>query len=242
MATSRTATSHWDGTLTEGAGQVTMQSSGIGTFNVTWASRAEEPDGRTSPEQLIAAAHSSCFSMALSGGLARAGKPATSLDTTADVTFQPGTGITGIVIKVTGVVPGMSAEEFQEAAEGARTGCPVSQALQAVPISLRRPLPGSRPTSSVGRAAPRPRARLRCCAVDDQRVQARGARSARREGGCGDDAARRCHGHRVCRRLDRRRATSDATGTKVPFRPAVRAADCRPRCGSTTCATRTRRC
>ena len=119
-----------------------MQSSGIGTFNVTWASRAEEPDGRTSPEELIAAAHSSCFSMALSGGLARAGKPATSLDTTADVTFQPGTGITGIVIKVTGVVPGMSAEEFQEAAEGARTGCPVSQALQAVPISLEATLAG----------------------------------------------------------------------------------------------------
>ena len=142
MATSRTATSHWDGTLTEGAGQVTMQSSGIGTFNVTWASRAEEPDGRTSPEELIAAAHSSCFSMALSGGLARAGKPATSLDTTAEVTFQPGTVITGIVIKVTGVVPGMSAEEFQEAAEGARTGCPVSQALQAVPISLEATLAG----------------------------------------------------------------------------------------------------
>ena len=136
MATTRTAAAHWEGSLTEGGGQVTLQSSGVGTFDVTWASRAEDPNGRTSPEELIAAAHSSCFSMALSGALARAGTPPTSLDTTADVTFQPGTGITGIVLKVTGVVPGMRAEEFQQAAEGARTGCPVSQALSAVPISL----------------------------------------------------------------------------------------------------------
>ena len=136
MATTRTAAAHWEGSLTEGGGQVTLQSSGVGTFDVTWASRAEDPNGRTSPEELIAAAHSSCFSMALSGALARAGTPPTSLDTTADVTFQPGTGITGIVLKVTGVVPGMTAEEFQQAAEGARTGCPVSQALSAVPISL----------------------------------------------------------------------------------------------------------
>jgi osmotically inducible protein OsmC len=141
MATTRTAAAHWEGSLTEGGGQVTLQSSGIGTFDVTWASRAEEPKGRTSPEELIAAAHSSCFSMALSGALARAGTPATSLDTTADVAFQPGTGITGVVLKVTGVVPGMSTEQFEEAAEGARTGCPVSQALQ-VPISLEVTLEG----------------------------------------------------------------------------------------------------
>jgi osmotically inducible protein OsmC len=141
MATTRTAAAHWEGSLTEGGGQVTLQSSGVGTFDVTWASRAEEPKGRTSPEELIAAAHSSCFSMALSGALARAGTPATSLDTTADVAFQPGTGITGVVLKVTGVVPGMSTEEFEEAAEGARTGCPVSQALQ-VPISLEVTLEG----------------------------------------------------------------------------------------------------
>jgi osmotically inducible protein OsmC len=135
MATTRTAAAHWEGSLTEGAGQVTLESSGVGTFDVTWASRAEEPNGRTSPEELIAAAHSSCYNMALSGALARAGTPPTSHDTTADVTFQPGTGITGIVLKVTGVVPGMSAGDFEQAAEGARTGCPVSQAL-SVPISL----------------------------------------------------------------------------------------------------------
>ena len=136
MATTRTASAHWEGSLLEGAGQVTLASSGIGTFDVTWASRAEAPEGRTSPEELIAAAHSTCFSMALS--LA----PPTSLDTTAEVTFQPGTGITGIVLKVTGSVPGMTAEQFQEAAEGAKTGCPVSQALKAVPISLEAQFAG----------------------------------------------------------------------------------------------------
>ena len=136
MATTRTASAHWEGSLMEGAGQVTLESSGLGTNDVTWPSRAEEPNGRTSPEELIAAAHSTCFSMALSGALAKAGNPPASLDTTAEVTFQPGTGITGIVLKVTGSVPGMTAEQFQEAAEGAKTGCPVSQALKAVPITL----------------------------------------------------------------------------------------------------------
>jgi osmotically inducible protein OsmC len=120
----------------EGAGQVTLESSGLGTYDVTWPSRAEEPNGRTSPEELIAAAHSTCFSMALSNGLAKAGNPPASLDTTAEVTFQPGTGITGIVLKVTGNVPGMTAEQFQTAAEEAKVGCPVSQALKAVPITL----------------------------------------------------------------------------------------------------------
>jgi osmotically inducible protein OsmC len=120
----------------EGQGQVTLNSSGIGTFDVTWASRAEEANGRTSPEELIAAAHSTCFSMALSHALAQAGTPPTALDTTADVTFQPGTGITGIALKVRGAVPGITAGQFAEAAEGARTGCPVSQALKAVPITL----------------------------------------------------------------------------------------------------------
>lgn len=135
MATTRTASAHWEGSLMEGAGQVSLESSGIGTYDVTWASRAEEANGRTSPEELLAAAHSTCFSMALSHALAQAGTPPTSIDTTAEVTFQPGTGITGVVLKVTGVVPGISADQFLEAAEGARTGCPVSQAL-SVPITL----------------------------------------------------------------------------------------------------------
>ena len=106
MATTRTASAHWEGLLMEGAGQVTLESSGIGTYDVTWPSRAEEANGRTSPEELIAAAHSTCFSMALSGALAKGGNAPTTLDTTAEVTFQPGTGITGIVLKVVGDVPG----------------------------------------------------------------------------------------------------------------------------------------
>ncbi|NLX00380.1 MAG: OsmC family peroxiredoxin [Actinomycetales bacterium] len=135
MATTRTAAAHWEGSLMEGAGQVTLQSSGLGTYDVTWASRAEDPNGRTSPEELIAAAHSTCFSMALAHALAEAGTPPTTIDTSADVTFQAGVGITGIVLKVKGAVPGMTEEQFREAAEGARTGCPVSQAL-SVPITL----------------------------------------------------------------------------------------------------------
>jgi lipoyl-dependent peroxiredoxin len=136
MATTRNATTHWEGSLTEGAGEVTLESSGIGTYAVSWPARAEQANGKTSPEELIAAAHSSCFSMALSGGLAKAGTPPTSLDTSAAVTFQPGTGITGIALTVKGVVPGMTAEQFEEAAQAAKTGCPVSQALSAVPITL----------------------------------------------------------------------------------------------------------
>jgi lipoyl-dependent peroxiredoxin len=136
MATTRTATTRWEGSLMEGSGQVTLESSGLGTYDVTWPSRAEEPNGRTSPEELIAAAHSSCFSMALSNGLAKGGNPPEKLETTAEVTFQPGEGITGIHIKVVGTVPGMSAEDFTEAAEGAKVNCPVSKALTGTTITL----------------------------------------------------------------------------------------------------------
>jgi osmotically inducible protein OsmC len=136
MATTRTANAHWEGSLFEGAGQVSLDSSGLGKFDVTWASRAEDPNGRTSPEELIAAAHSSCFSMALSNGLAKAGSPPSSLDTRADVTFQPGEGITGIHITVRGVVPGMSSGDFVAAAEDAKANCPVSQALAGTKITL----------------------------------------------------------------------------------------------------------
>src|ERR687890_2726168 len=102
MATTRVATAHWEGSLLEGAGKVSLDSSGLGTYDVTWASRAEDPAGRTSPEELIAAAHSSCFSMALSNGLAKAGTPPETLETRAEVTFQPGEGITGIHLTVRG--------------------------------------------------------------------------------------------------------------------------------------------
>ena len=140
MATTRTATAHWEGSLMEGAGEVTLQSSGNGTFAVSWPARAEEANGKTSPEELIAAAHSTCFSMALSHALAQAGTPPTSIDTTANVTFQPGTGITGIVLSVVGSVPGMSADDFQSAAEGAKEGCPVSKALAGTTITLEASL------------------------------------------------------------------------------------------------------
>ena len=136
MATTRTATTQWQGSLLDGSGQVTLESSKLGTYDVSWPARAEEPDGRTSPEELIAAAHSSCYSMALSGVLAKAGTPPTSLQTTADVTFQPGTGITGVHITVRGDVPGISAEDFQAAAEDAKRNCPVSKALTGTTITL----------------------------------------------------------------------------------------------------------
>jgi osmotically inducible protein OsmC len=136
MATTRTASAHWEGSLMEGAGRVTLDSSGLGTFDVTWASRAEDPNGRTSPEELIAAAHSACFNMALSNALAKAGNAPEALDTTAKVTFQPGEGITGIQLSVRGKVPGLSREQFVEAAEGAKANCPVSKALAGTNIEL----------------------------------------------------------------------------------------------------------
>jgi len=136
MATVRTADAHWEGSLMEGQGEVELVSSGVGSFEVSWASRAEQANGKTSPEELIAAAHSTCFSMALSHGLAGAGTPPTSIDTRADVTFQPGEGITGIKLSVKGVVPGIDAAAFEAAAEDAKKNCPVSQALTGTTITL----------------------------------------------------------------------------------------------------------
>ena len=136
MATTRTAKAHWEGSLMEGAGQVALESSGVGTYDVTWASRANDANGKTSPEELIAAAHSTCFSMALSHALAGAGNPPASIDTQADVTFQPGEGITGIKLSVNGNVPGLTADEFAQFAEEAKKNCPVSQALTGTTITL----------------------------------------------------------------------------------------------------------
>jgi lipoyl-dependent peroxiredoxin len=135
MATTRIAAGEWHGTLLEGNGKVTLESSGLGTFDLTWAARIDEPGGRTSPEELIAAAHASCFSMQLSSGLAKGGTPATTLRTRAEVDFQPGEGITGIRLHAAGDVPGLDADGFRDAAEDARQNCPVSKAL-AVPITL----------------------------------------------------------------------------------------------------------
>jgi lipoyl-dependent peroxiredoxin len=141
MATTRTAQTIWEGSLTEGSGRVELQSSGLGTFDVSWPARTDEAaNGRTSPEELIAAAHSSCFSMAFSGGLAKAGTPPTKLETSAEVEFTPGTGITGIKLTVVASVEGLSKEDFAAAAEDAKKNCPVSQALSATPITLEASL------------------------------------------------------------------------------------------------------
>lgn len=132
MATTRTAQTHWEGTLLEGKGTVALDSSKVGTFDINWPARAEESNGTTSPEELIAAAHASCYSMAFSHGLAGKGHTVESVDTKADVTFQPGEGITGIVLTVRANVPGLSEEDFQAAAADAKANCPVSQALAGV--------------------------------------------------------------------------------------------------------------
>ena len=124
MATTRTSKTHWEGSLMEGAGQVTLESSGIGTYDVSWPARAEAPNGKTSPEELIAAAHSACYSMALSNGLAQAGTPPQALDTQADVTFQPGTGITGIHLTVVGSVEGIDADAFAGRGRGRQEELP----------------------------------------------------------------------------------------------------------------------
>lgn len=136
MATTRKATTNWEGNLLEGKGTVALESSGIGTYEVSWPSRAEAANGKTSPEELIAAAHSSCYSMALSHGLAQAGTPPQEVETSAEVTFQPGTGITGIHLTVTAVVPGLDADGFAAAAQNAKENCPVSKALAGTEITL----------------------------------------------------------------------------------------------------------
>ena len=136
MATTRKASAVWNGTLKEGEGQISLDSSGVGTYPVSWPARSEEPNGVTSPEELIAAAQAACFSMSVSLALTNAGTPPTELRTAAEVDFTPGTGITAIRLTVSGDVPGLDAEGFKEAAEAAKAGCPVSQALSAVPITL----------------------------------------------------------------------------------------------------------
>ena len=135
MATSRTAKARWEGTLKEGAGTVALESSGLGTYDVSWPARTEQPNGKTSPEELIAAAHSACYSMALSNVLGGAGHPPQSLETSAEVTFDPPT-ITGVHLTVVGHVEGIDADEFAKAAEDAKQNCPVSKALTGTTITL----------------------------------------------------------------------------------------------------------
>jgi osmotically inducible protein OsmC len=134
MATDRNAKVTWTGSLMEGSGRIEGVGSGaFGPLDVTWTSRAEDPGGLTSPEELIAAAWASCFSMALSHALAGAGTPPERLETSVTVSFQPGEGIVKGAIEVVGTVPGVDHEAFVEQAEGAKNDCPVSKALTGIP-------------------------------------------------------------------------------------------------------------
>ena len=134
MATDRTANVVWQGDLMSGSGTIAEVPSGaFGPLDVSWASRAEEPNGKTSPEELIAAAWASCFAMALSNVLAKADHPPDRLETSATVTFQPGEGITRGVLTVRGTVPGLDEDGFRELAEDAKKNCPVSKALTGIP-------------------------------------------------------------------------------------------------------------
>jgi osmotically inducible protein OsmC len=137
------ASATWEGDLPSGAGSVRVASGAIDEQKLTWRARAESRESGTSPEELIAAAHASCFAMALSFGLGQAGHPPERLDTSARVTFQPGPGITAIHLTVRGRVPGLDAAGFEQAAEGAKANCPVSKALAGVPsITLDARLDG----------------------------------------------------------------------------------------------------
>ncbi len=135
MAAERRAAVTWNGNLMSGSGTIDEVGSGaFGPLDVSWPARSEEASGgKTSPEELIAAAHASCFSMALAGGLTKAGHAPERLQTSATVTFVPGTGITKIGLIVRGTVPGLDADAFREATEGAKKNCPVSRALAGVP-------------------------------------------------------------------------------------------------------------
>jgi osmotically inducible protein OsmC len=138
MATDRTANVVWQGDLMNGSGTIAQVPSGaFGPLDVSWAARAEEPNGKTSPEELIAAAWASCFAMALSNGLAKDGNPPEKLETSATVTFQPGEGIIRGALTVRGTVPGLDDAGFTAAAETAKQNCPVSKALSGIPdVSL----------------------------------------------------------------------------------------------------------
>lgn len=147
MAAVRTATVTWNGDLATGSGSVTAGTTGLfQDLPVSWASRTEGPEGRTSPEELLAAAHASCFAMALSAGLARAGTPPEHLHIEAEVTFDKvgeAWSVTRSRLVVMGHVDGLSPEEFDAAAQDAKDGCPISRALKGnVELSVEATLEG----------------------------------------------------------------------------------------------------
>lgn len=140
MAVTSESTTVWNGELASGSGEVSLDSSKAATFPVDWKARAEGEAGKTNPEELLAAAHSACFSMALSFALTGAGTPPVSIQTTAAVTFEAGRGVLGSHLLVSARVPGIDEDRFQEIAEEAKANCPISTALSGIPITIEATL------------------------------------------------------------------------------------------------------
>ena len=140
MALTSEATTLWFGDLASGSGTTSLDSSDAGEFPVSWQARSEGVAGMTTPEELLGAAHSACFSMAFASALTNAGFPPESLQVTAAVTFQPGEGITGSHLLVSAKVAGIAEQRFEELAEQAKKDCPVSRALSGIPITLEASL------------------------------------------------------------------------------------------------------
>ena len=140
MSVTSEASTSWKGSLADGAGEIALESSNQGPFAVNWKARSEGSGSVTTPEELLAAAHSSCFSMALSHALSQHGTPPERIETTASVTFIPGTGISGSHLNVEAVVPGLDPADFDRLANEAKSGCPVSAALAGIEITLEATL------------------------------------------------------------------------------------------------------
>ncbi|QAY74332.1 OsmC family peroxiredoxin [Agromyces protaetiae] len=140
MAHTSESTTVWTGSLFEGSGNVALDSSKLGQFPVNWKARSEGLAATTTPEELLAAAHSSCFSMALSNGLSAAGHVPESIQTTAAVTFEAGKGVLGSHLLVSARVPGLTEAEFEKFAADAKENCPISKALAGIPITIEAEL------------------------------------------------------------------------------------------------------
>ncbi|WP_127793140.1 OsmC family peroxiredoxin [Agromyces sp. LHK192] len=140
MAVTSESTTVWSGSLTEGSGDVALDSSELATFPVNWKARSDGQASTTTPEELLAAAHSSCFSMALSHALTGAGHTPDRIQTTAAVTFEAGKGVLGSHLLVSARVPGLSEHEFEAFADDAKRNCPISQALAGIPITIEAEL------------------------------------------------------------------------------------------------------
>lgn len=140
MSVTSEATTLWFGDLFTGKGTTSLDSSDAAEFPVSWAARSTGESGKTNPEELMGAAHSACYAMAFSNGLATNGTPPESLQVTAAVTFDPSVGITGSHLLVSAKVPGLSEEDFQRLAAEAKLNCPVSRALSGISITLEASL------------------------------------------------------------------------------------------------------